>query len=119
MLWIMFGVFMERNFGEEDFWACVASSGFTAFVVYSIRQSRRELLLPEELASQGRVPLYLTWLYICMFIYVVLAGVFGVWGLSVPTLIAIAVLIHHSRHKDASTDTVSESAYGLEGDEPE
>ena len=119
MLWIMYGVFMERNFGEEEFWACVAISGFTAFVVYSIRQSRRELLLPEELASQGRVPLYLTWLYICMFINVVLAGVFGVWGLSVPILIAIAVLIHHSRHQDASTDTVSESANGLEDDEPE
>ena len=39
MLWIMFGVFMERNFGEEDFWPVLRSQALppSLFTQYANR----------------------------------------------------------------------------------
>ena len=97
MLWGMIVVFLERHFDEEEFWACVVASCFAAGVIYYVRQARRNLLLPAELARQGRIPLYLTWLYICMFFNVVLAGMFSVWALAVTSLLGLGVLVHNAR----------------------
>ena len=116
MLWSMFVVFMERNFGRDEFWTCVAVSCFTAGVVYHVRQTRRKLLLPAELANQGRVPLYLTWLYICMFFNVILAGIFGLWGLGVTSVLALALL---GLTRNNSTPTAPNTKDDLEDYYPE
>ena len=118
MLWIMAGFFLERDFEEEEFWACVVAACFAAGVVYYVRQTRRNLLLPAELARKGRIPLYLTWLYICMFFNVVVTGMFSVWALAVTSLLALGVLIHNARNK-AATESAIDTAVNFEEHYPE
>ena len=118
MLWVMVGFFLERDFEQEEFWACVVASCFAAGVVYYVRQTRRNLLLPAELARKGRIPLYLTWLYICMFFNVVVTGMFSVWALAVTSLLALGVLIHNDRN-NASTESATDTTVNFEDHYPE
>lgn len=66
--------------------------------------------------NNGRVPLYLTWLYICMFFNVGLAGIFGLWSLGVTSVLALALL---GLTRNNSTPTADKTKDDLEDYYPE
>lgn len=105
-LYIIFLVFADRRFEETEAWACLLTSLVSASVIYNLRQTKRFQSLPEELAKEGRVRLYLTWFYLALFTNVVIAGTFSIWALAITTVISICVFLY-SRPKITGSDQPS------------
>ena len=94
-----------REVGDKA-WACLLTSLVSASVIYNLRQTKRFQSLPEELAKEGRVRLYLTWFYLALFTNVVIAGTFSIWALAITTVISICVFLY-SRPKITGSDKPS------------
>lgn len=105
-LYIIFLVFAKGRFEETEAWACLLTSLVSASVIYHLRQSKRFQSLPETLAKEGRVRLYLTWFYLTLFTNVVIAGTISIWGLAITTVLSICAFLY-SRPKIAESDKPS------------
>ena len=93
-LYIIVLVFVEHRFEAPEAFSCIFASLFSAAAIYNLRQTKRQRALPEELFSQGRFRLYLTWFYLCLFTNVVIAGLVGLWALALTALISIGGFIY-------------------------
>ena len=105
-LYIIFLVFAERRFEQTEAWCCLLTSLVSASAIYKLRQTKRNQSLPEDLAKQGKVRLYLTWFYLTLFANVVIAGIFSIWALTVNAFISIGMLVYPNQ-KNAENDEPS------------
>ncbi len=103
-LYIIFLVFSDRRFEEAEAWCCILISLICASAIYKLRQTKRYQNLPDELAKQGRVRLFLTWFYLTLFANVVLAGVLSSWALAVTAIISIGVFVYPILKNPASDE---------------
>jgi hypothetical protein len=112
--YIMFEVLVERRFEASVVWWCILVSLMSAGATYYIRQTNRRKTLPEHLSEQGRFRLYLTWLYLCLFTNVVLAGIFGIWILDVSAVASVAAFVYQNiinRERDQASKSKRDDSH--------